>query len=390
MMQPMLPEDPLQYPAQVQAPAPAGRSASVTLFVCGDLMIGRGVDQILPHPGDGRLHEPYMTSARGYVELAERANGPIPVPVGFDYVWGDALGELDWMRPALRVANLETAVTARGKPWPNKGIHYRVHPANLGCLTVAALDACSLANNHVLDWDRVGLDDTLQALATAGIRAAGAGGDDHEAAAPALLALPQDRRLLLLGYCTTSSGVPSEWAATATRAGVNLLPDLSLRTVEREAQRIAAIRKPGDLVVASIHWGGNWGYSVPHAHREFARGLIDAGVDLVHGHSSHHPQPIEVYRNRAILYGCGDLINDYEGIGGYEAFRPELSLMYFVALDASGALQQLRMSPMRMRRMRLQRADERDAQWLARQLGAEGARLRTRVEIGADALWLRW
>ena len=389
-MPPTLPESALQPQSPVQAPAPEGDSAKLTLFVCGDLMLGRGIDQILAHPGDDRLYETHMKSARGYVDLAERRNGRIAAPASDDYVWGDAIGELHRRRPAWRVANLETAVTARGNPWPGKGIHYRAHPANVGCLKAAGIDACSLANNHVLDWGRVGLDDTLQALAATGVRTAGAGGDDREAAAPAVLPLPHGRRLLLLGYCTESAGVPREWSATATRPGVNLLPDLSPGTLERETQRVSDIRRAGDLVIASIHWGGNWGYSVPPAHRQFARGLIDAGVAMVHGHSSHHPQPIEVYGNRAILYGCGDLINDYEGIGGYEMFRPDLSLMYFVTLDADGALQQLSMSPMRLRRMRLERAGEADARWLARQLDAESSCLGTRVEIGPDGLMLRW
>ncbi len=381
----MKPEDRLEAPL----PAPAGVGTSgVTLFVCGDLMIGRGIDQILPHPGDARLYEPCMTSARGYVDLAERISGPVPAPVAFDYIWGDALDEIGRMQPDLRIANLETAVTARGRPWPGKGIHYRVHPENLRTLAAASIDACSLANNHVLDWGPTGLRDTLESLARAGIRAVGAGASAGEAAAPAVLDLPGGRRLLLVAYCTESAGVPPEWAATASRGGVNLLPDLSPRTVDRESRRLAAIRHRGDLVVASIHWGGNWGYAIPAAHRAFARGLVDAGVDLIHGHSSHHPLPIEIYRDRVILYGCGDLVNDYEGIGGYEAFRPELSLLYFLSLDASGSLRSLRMSPMRMRRLRLERAGEDDVHWLARQLDAAGAHLGTRIERGKDALWV--
>jgi poly-gamma-glutamate capsule biosynthesis protein CapA/YwtB (metallophosphatase superfamily) len=49
----------------------------------------------------------------------------------------------------------------------------------------------------------------------------------------------------------------------------------------------------------------------------FARRLIDGGVDVIHGHSSHDLRPVEVYRGRLILYGCGDCIDDYEGISGH-------------------------------------------------------------------------
>jgi poly-gamma-glutamate capsule biosynthesis protein CapA/YwtB (metallophosphatase superfamily) len=88
---------------------------------------------------------------------------------------------------------------------------------------------------------------------------------------------------------------------------VHLLPDFSESTVERVARMVLAIKRPGDVSVASVHWGGNWGFVIPPAHQRFAHALIDrAGIDVIHGHSSHHPRAVEVYRDRLILYGCGD------------------------------------------------------------------------------------
>lgn len=55
----------------------------LTLFSCGDVMTGRGVDQVLPYPGDPELRERYAGDARAYVGLAERASGPIPRRAGF-------------------------------------------------------------------------------------------------------------------------------------------------------------------------------------------------------------------------------------------------------------------------------------------------------------------
>src|SRR5437899_3143393 len=100
--------------------------APVTLALCGDVMLGRGVDQILPCPGDPGLREPYVQDARGYVALAEAANGLVPHPVGFGYPWGDALAALDAAAPAARVVNLETSVTGHGTFAPGKAIHYRM------------------------------------------------------------------------------------------------------------------------------------------------------------------------------------------------------------------------------------------------------------------------
>jgi poly-gamma-glutamate synthesis protein (capsule biosynthesis protein) len=152
-------------------------------------------------------------------------------------------------------------------------------------------------------------------------------------------------------------------------------------------------RRPGDLVVASIHWGGNWGYEIPREQREFAHRLVDSGaVDVVHGHSSHHPKGVEVYRSRPIIYGCGDFINDYEGIGGYEEFRSDLVLAYFVTLNGrSGILERLEMVPFRTVRFRLQRADRKEARWLQQVLEREGKDLGTDVHLTPEhVLALRW
>ena len=379
--------------SMAQASHQSARDApGITLFLCGDVMTGRGIDQILPHPGDPTLHEGYATSALDYVRLAEQANGPIPRPAAFDYVWGDALAEWARIRPDVRIVNLETAVTARGDWQRGKGIHYRMHPANLPCLTTAGIDCCVLANNHVLDWGYAGLAETVETLRRAGIQTTGAGRDQAEAAAPAVLAAARGR-VWVFSLGVASSGIPPDWAAAPGRPGVNLLADFSPTTLRRIAAQVKAVRRTGEVVVASIHWGGNWGYAVPEAHQAFARGLVDqCGVDVVHGHSSHHPLGIEVYRERPILYGCGDFLNDYEGIAGYEAYRSDLRLMYFLTLDpSSGKLVRLAMRPMQMRRFRLNRPSAEDTRWLQERLDREGRRFGSRVEAEADgALALRW
>lgn len=97
----------------------------MTLFLCGDVMTGRGIDQVLPHPGDPRIHESYLHNAKKYVEIAEEANGPIPGPVDFSYIWGDALAELKRVSTDVRIINLETSITASNEYWQGKDIHGR-------------------------------------------------------------------------------------------------------------------------------------------------------------------------------------------------------------------------------------------------------------------------
>ncbi|MGA8034301.1 MAG: CapA family protein [Casimicrobiaceae bacterium] len=339
------------------------------LFLCGDVMTGRGIDQILPHPGRPQLYEPYMRSAQGYVDLAEQASGPIPHPVGFDYIWGDALAVLDREHPDARIVNLETAITTADDAWPAKSIHYRMHPDNVGCLSAAGVDCCVLANNHVLDWGYDGLRSTLATLHAAGMRTAGAGLTRAAAAAPAVLDGAQGSRILVFAMGMASAGVIEDWAATDDRPGVDFLHELSQDAVRAIARRVGEVKRGGDIVVASIHWGSNWGYGVLPAQREFAHRLIDeARVDVVHGHSSHHPIGIEVHDGRLVLYGCGDFINDYEGISGYEVFRPDLTAAYFPSLDATGRLAALTLAPMRIDHLRVNRATTAEARWLAQAL----------------------
>jgi poly-gamma-glutamate synthesis protein (capsule biosynthesis protein) len=358
------------------------------LFVCGDVMTGRGIDQILPHPGAPHLHEPYVHDATDYLRLAEAAHGPIHRPVRYDYIWGDALEELDRAATDVRITNLETTITTSDDHWPGKQVHYRMNPQNIGCLTAAGIDCCALANNHVLDWGYRGLAETLATLDKAGIRHAGAGANAEEAQAPALLAKKihgRLRRILVFSFGSMSSGIPPEWAAGRDRPGVNLLEDLSVQTSLRIAARMHEAKSPGDILVASIHWGGNWGYEIPEAQIGFAHGLIEEGVDLVHGHSSHHVKALEVYHGRPILYGCGDLLTDYEGIRGHEAYRGDLALLYFIRLDlASNELLELQLVPMQVRRFQLRRAAPANVQWICRLLNREGARFGTELSLNPD------
>jgi poly-gamma-glutamate synthesis protein (capsule biosynthesis protein) len=128
---------------------------------------------------------------------------------------------------------------------------------------------------------------------------------------------------------------------------------------------IAALRQPDDITVASLHWGGNWGYRIPPEQRSFAHTLVDAGgVDIVHGHSSHHARPVEMYNDKLIIYGCGDFVTDYEGIGGHERYRPWLAPMYFVTVSpVSRQIERLEIFPLRMRRLQLSEASRDDRTW---------------------------
>jgi poly-gamma-glutamate synthesis protein (capsule biosynthesis protein) len=354
----------------------------IKLFLCGDVMSGRGVDQILPHPCDPRLHEPYMDSAIDYVSLAERVVGPIPRAVDFSYVWGAALEELSSACPDARIVNLETSVT-RSDAWLDKGINYRMSPENAACLRATGVDCCVLANNHVLDWGRPGLVETLDTLDALGIKTVGAGRDVTEAIKPAVLDIAGKGRVIIQAFGLPTSGVPRSWIATETAPGVNVLPDLSEESITLVRRRLESVRQPGDLTVVSLHWGPNWGYAIPPSQRRFAHELIDAAdVSIVYGHSSHHAKAIEIYKDRLILYGCGDFLNDYEGVEGREEFRGDLAVMYFVIVDAATSdLVALDLTPLQIQRFQLVRAKPEDVAWLQETLARESRDFRLDIEL---------
>ena len=366
---------------------------TVTLLLAGDVMTGRGIDQVMPDPVSPELYEGWVRDARDYVRLAEEVNGPIAAPVPIDYVWGDALAQMDRLAPDARLINLETAITRSGTPWPGKGIHYRMSPAHAGLLGAARIDACSLANNHVLDWGVAGLADTLATLHAAGVATAGAGATLDEAWAPAVLPLSGGSRVLLYAAAGPDSGVPPEWTPDTRHGGVALLPRLDEPAAQAWAARVRPQRRAGDVVIASLHWGANWVDAVPQAHRSFAHRLIELGAaDMVHGHSSHHPLPMEVYRGKLVLYGCGDLVNDYEGIRSRGRHRSDLGCLYGLTLArSSGRLSELELVPLQLRQFRLGPPGTAMRQALHRELNDGCRPLGTRVEADAGGRWqLRW
>jgi poly-gamma-glutamate synthesis protein (capsule biosynthesis protein) len=362
------------------------------LFLCGDVMLARGIDQILAHPCAPALHESYVRDAREYIGLAQLVAGPIPRAVEGRYPWGDALALLDQAKPDARIVNLETSITHASDHDRRKEIHYRVSPENAQCLTDAQVGVCALANNHVLDWGMTGLEETLVSLDRLGIARCGAGYNLAEAAQPAIVDLGERGRLAVFSVGCADAGVPTGWAATADRPGVHVLSGLGEHAARHLRRVIDPWRAAGTLIVLSIHWGANWSLVVPPEHRELAHRMIDeAGVDVVHGHSSHHVKGIEVWHQRLVLYGCGDVLTDYEGIRGHEQFHGNLGLLYFATVDSGGALRALEMIPTRMHRFQITRGTSSEAHTLAGLIARSGEGLGSTVRVDSDArLHLVW
>jgi poly-gamma-glutamate capsule biosynthesis protein CapA/YwtB (metallophosphatase superfamily) len=292
-----------------------------TLALTGDVMLGRGVNETLHSV---RPEEP----------------------------WGDALPLL--LSADLRIINLECAITEYQQPWSRtpKVFHVRADPPAVEVLRAARVDACSLANNHTLDFEEHGLLDTLAYLEAAGILTSGAGPDGEQAARPVLL----EDEVALVAF---TDNEPS-FAAGLDKPGTNYLPvSTEPRVLRRVEEAVREAREAGaETIVFSNHWGPNMVLRPPEAFRRFARAVVDLGADVYYGHSAHVFQGVEVYRGKPILYDTGDFIDDY-------AVDPDLrndhSFLFRVSVDG-GELRRLELFPVVLRYARVELAggDERE------------------------------
>jgi poly-gamma-glutamate synthesis protein (capsule biosynthesis protein) len=286
----------------------------LNLALTGDVMLGRGVTEALdPHT---RPEEP----------------------------WGDVMPLLE--ASDLRITNLECAITDHERPWTRtpKVFHFKAPPSAIETLRAARIDACSLANNHTLDFEEPGLLDTIEHLDAAGIRHAGAGRDRERAAAPAVLDAPAARthRVGLLAF--TDNEPP--FAAGADRPGTNYLPvSLEPDVLRRVEGAVSAVRQMGaETVVFSNHWGPNMVLRPRGIFRRFARAVIDRGVDVYYGHSAHVFQGVEIYRGKPILYDTGDFIDDY---AVDPRLRNDWSFLFQVSVEG-GAFRRLDLTPVKL------------------------------------------
>jgi poly-gamma-glutamate synthesis protein (capsule biosynthesis protein) len=260
------------------------------------------------------------------------------------YPWGDTLELLK--QADVRIANLECVLASGGEPEPGKVFHFRSDPKNVASLLAAGIDVVSLANNHVLDFGQDAFREMLPALDGCGILHAGAGPDREAARRPAVWRVGA----VAVGFIAFTDNEPG-WAAGPAAPGVYYVPvdhvpaevggrrgaglrDGLLELVVRTKARV-------QFLIVSAHWGGNWGHDVPAGHQDLARDLIEAGADVVLGHSPHIFRGVGIHRNRPIIYSAGDFIDDY-AVDPVE--RNDQSFVFLLDTDA-GAPRTLRLHP---------------------------------------------
>jgi poly-gamma-glutamate capsule biosynthesis protein CapA/YwtB (metallophosphatase superfamily) len=321
-----------------------------TLALLGDIMTGRLVDQVLPFPipnefEHGRSISSLGATIRKSLHLESKNQDELE-----ERPWGDTLTSLQNADCVL--GNLETSITKRGEKVPQKVFHYRMAPENFGVLLKPPLRYVCLANNHVLDYGNEGLSDTLANLDHFGIHHAGAGMNDNEAREPAYFEIEKEgTRLKILAF--SFSDHPEKWAAGRGKPGINYLPSEENSSIywQKAADDIRKYKSERGLdtfCIVSFHWGPNYSWKPSHSIQELAKRLVDAGADIVHGHSAHHLQGISVYKKSLILFGCGDAIDDY---AVDPLFRNDIGMIWNVDVDANGTILSLKGQPTKIHGM---------------------------------------
>jgi hypothetical protein len=226
--------------------------------------------------------------------------------------------------PAVRAADiaighLEVPHTRRGRELTGDVPAPAAQPEHLDALERAGFDALSLAGNHMADWGREGIEDTIDRLDALGIAHAGAALSLESARQPAIIE-HEGRRLALLSY--NCVGPEASWASEA-RAGCNYLriatadggpvapasdlADVTTEALRRLADDIVAARDAADLIVVALHKGIVHTPVVLAAYeRQLAAAALAAGADIVVGHHAHILRGIEVRAGHPVFHGLGN------------------------------------------------------------------------------------
>ncbi len=277
------------------------------------------------------------------------------------------------------VLNLECCISERGEPWPdpNKPFFFRAPPIAVDVLTLLGVDVVTLANNHALDFGYDALADTVEIVRSAGIRTVGAGRDLTEARSSTVVDI-DGTSFEVIGVADH----PADFAATDDRPGIAYADLWSGAVPTWLTDAVAAAHARSDVALVTPHWGPNMvPRPLPHV-RTAARAFVDAGADLVAGHSAHVFHGLA----RPVLFDMGDFIDDY---AVDPVLRNDLGVFFVVDVDADG-LHRVEAIPIFLDYCftRLAVADE--WSWIARRYVEACAEFGTEVTVEDGRLVTTW
>jgi len=313
------------------------------LGLTGDVMIGRSVDKAI--------------TQHGYL-----------------YPWGNVLPLLKSAN--INIINLEAALTVSEQQVP-KVFNFKASPDKVKTLTAANVSVANLANNHILDFAEAGLVETIRTLDDAGIRHTGAGMNDLEATRPAIFKTPFGR-VGVLGFTDNEY----RWKAGPGRSGIKYIDVSKLKDRQRALMAIKHLRSEVDLLLVSIHWGPNMQEEPPASFIDFAHQMVLEGADVIHGHSAHIFQAVEVFNHKIILYDTGDFIDDYVVD---PVLRNDLSFYFQLTIRNKG-IERLQLFPVTISHRQVNFSSHPDAEWSIRRLQQLSSRFGTFIHTNGEVL----
>ena len=244
-------------------------AVSLTVVLTGDILLDRGVRQVIERRGVDHLFSPGVDSVLRSAQVV--------------------------------VGNLECPATKIEAPVFKRFI-FRAEPEWLTTLQQHGFTHLNLANNHALDQGREGLMDTRRNIQRARMVPVGAGATMDEAVQPVLLA-ESPRRVWL---------VPSLRLALENYAYLTDRPCVSQEPMDSLLDRVHRLKRADStaIVIVSLHWGGEHTLQPVPRQRVEAHQLVMAGADVIVCHHTHTLQTVEEYRGKMIYYSIGNFIFD--------------------------------------------------------------------------------
>jgi gamma-polyglutamate biosynthesis protein CapA len=245
----------------------------ITLLFVGDIMLSRGVANQIEKHNDPRWP---------FLKIASTTQAA-------DLIFG----------------NLEGPISSRGK---NQGSIYsfRVKPEVVEGLKFSGFDVLSLANNHIWDWGKDALADTVAMLEHSSIESAGAGGNYKEANAPAIKKI-NGTKIEFLAYTNL---YPETLKAKENSAGISDFDLEKIKSKIKELNGSAGSPQAADIIIISLHWGQEYQTHSNLDQQNIAHFLIESGADLIIGHHPHVVQEVEKYLGGWVTYSLGNFIFD--------------------------------------------------------------------------------
>jgi poly-gamma-glutamate capsule biosynthesis protein CapA/YwtB (metallophosphatase superfamily) len=205
----------------------------------------------------------------------------------------------------LTIVNLETSIGTSGNAEP-KRFTFQAPPSAFGALAAAGVDVATMANNHGMDFGRVGLSATLAAItADPPLEVIGIGSNADHAFAPAVVDVRGTTFAIFGAHSADDPRAdPTEhWSAGEDTAGVAVVRD--------PARLVTAVRDAGDVadvVVVFMHWGIQGERCPSRSQTTTARALAAAGADIVVGSHAHRVQGTGMLGDTYVAYGLGNFV----------------------------------------------------------------------------------